>query len=180
MDWGGNVEYVVGLVIAGVVAVFVYQDAVNWRNEELAVLGQSTVSPGLWGFGVFMLMIVFLPIYLIRRSSAKGRLMRVCPWCGQRIAIRTQVCPYCRRDVNTGVDAMAAIPAPTPPVNVQVPAGWLADPTGAHQLRYWDGRAWTQHVYDYAAAPAAPAPVQESTPAPAPMEQALPADLQEP
>jgi len=29
-----------------------------------------------------------------------------------------------------------------------VPAGWHADPTGRHQLRYWDGAGWTDHVSD--------------------------------
>lgn len=28
------------------------------------------------------------------------------------------------------------------------PAGWLPDPTGRHQLRYWDGAQWTEHVAD--------------------------------
>ena len=27
-------------------------------------------------------------------------------------------------------------------------ASWLADPSGAHELRYWDGAAWTDHVSD--------------------------------
>lgn len=27
-------------------------------------------------------------------------------------------------------------------------ASWLADPSGAHELRYWDGRGWTEHVSD--------------------------------
>jgi len=26
------------------------------------------------------------------------------------------------------------------------PANWYADPMGRHQLRYWDGTAWTEHV----------------------------------
>jgi hypothetical protein len=25
-------------------------------------------------------------------------------------------------------------------------AGWLPDPSGAHELRYWDGGTWTEHV----------------------------------
>lgn len=29
-----------------------------------------------------------------------------------------------------------------------VPAAWSADPTGRHQLRYWDGSAWTTNVSD--------------------------------
>jgi hypothetical protein len=27
-------------------------------------------------------------------------------------------------------------------------ASWLADPTGRHELRYWDGSSWTDHVSD--------------------------------
>jgi hypothetical protein len=158
---GVEMEFVIGPVIAGVVAFFVFQDAVNWRNEEIAVLGQSSVSPGMWSFGVFMIMIIFLPIYLIQRSSAKGRLMRVCPWCSQRIAIRTRVCPFCQRDVGTGADAMAASPAIPAPPTVRVPAGWLADPMGEHELRYWDGAGWTSHVHDYAVSAPLEAPAPE-------------------
>lgn len=32
-------------------------------------------------------------------------------------------------------------PAAAPP-----PASWLADPTGRHELRYWDGTRWTEYV----------------------------------
>jgi uncharacterized protein YxjI len=28
------------------------------------------------------------------------------------------------------------------------PASWHPDPTGRHELRYWDGTAWTDHVSD--------------------------------
>lgn len=28
------------------------------------------------------------------------------------------------------------------------PAGWFADPGRCHELRYWDGRQWTEHVSD--------------------------------
>jgi hypothetical protein len=28
------------------------------------------------------------------------------------------------------------------------PAGWYADPSGRHQMRYWDERQWTEHVGD--------------------------------
>jgi hypothetical protein len=27
-------------------------------------------------------------------------------------------------------------------------ASWLADPTGVHELRYWNGNSWTEHVSD--------------------------------
>jgi hypothetical protein len=41
-------------------------------------------------------------------------------------------------------------------------AGWLPDPSGAHELRYWDGGTWTEHVSDAGATsqdpPSAPLP----------------------
>ena len=30
---------------------------------------------------------------------------------------------------------------------------WASDPTGRHRFRYWDGHAWTPHVYDGAQPP---------------------------
>ena len=36
--------------------------------------------------------------------------------------------------------APAVAPVPTPP-------GWYADPSGAHQFRWWDGGRWTEHVH---------------------------------
>ena len=35
---------------------------------------------------------------------------------------------------------MARYPAPM--------AGWYPDPSGRHELRYWDGKGWTSHVRD--------------------------------
>jgi hypothetical protein len=40
-----------------------------------------------------------------------------------------------------------AAPQASPP-DVAVAAGWLEDPTSRHELRYWDGSAWTDHVSD--------------------------------
>jgi hypothetical protein len=34
------------------------------------------------------------------------------------------------------------------PKAVFVSAGWIADPMGRHQHRYWDGTVWTHHVAD--------------------------------
>lgn len=31
---------------------------------------------------------------------------------------------------------------------MSTPANWHPDPTGRHELRYWDGNAWTAHVSD--------------------------------
>ncbi len=54
---------------------------------------------------------------------------------------------------------------------MSAPPAWLADPTGRHQMRYWDGVQWTDYVSDAGAqstdpvgSPATAAPA----PAPAP------------
>ena len=40
----------------------------------------------------------------------------------------------------------SSTPAPPPPSNKK--ADWNPDPTSRHELRYWDGSAWTEHVSD--------------------------------
>jgi hypothetical protein len=39
-------------------------------------------------------------------------------------------------------------PGPSEAASSQVPASWQADPTRRHELRYWDGTTWTEHVSD--------------------------------
>jgi hypothetical protein len=39
------------------------------------------------------------------------------------------------------------LPAPAPQA-LALPAGWHPDPSGRHQVRYWDGTVWTSHVAD--------------------------------
>ena len=45
-------------------------------------------------------------------------------------------------------------------------AKWLADPTGAHELRYWDGTQWTEHVSDAGVTTADFLPADAPPPAP--------------
>jgi len=47
----------------------------------------------------------------------------------------------------------APLPPPPGPRSVEpahtgVDAGWLPDPSGRHQERYWSGTTWTEHVRD--------------------------------
>jgi Protein of unknown function (DUF2510) len=37
---------------------------------------------------------------------------------------------------------------PSETTSSQVPPSWQGDPTGRHELRYWDGTTWTEHVSD--------------------------------
>jgi hypothetical protein len=44
-------------------------------------------------------------------------------------------------------------PGPPPsPYPWSAPAGWHPDPTGQHQLRWWDGGRWTEHTWSAPAA----------------------------
>ena len=47
-------------------------------------------------------------------------------------------------------------------------AGWSDDPSGAHELRYWDGEQWTDHVSDGGSLTRAPLDIESSATAPAP------------
>src|SRR3954471_5312604 len=49
-----------------------------------------------------------------------------------------------------------------------VDASWQPDPSGAHELRYWNGTAWTEHVSDQGATGRAPLSAELPPPAPAP------------
>jgi len=41
-------------------------------------------------------------------------------------------------------------PAASAPVETSRPLfGWYPDPSGNHELRYWDGTTWTEHVSDH-------------------------------
>jgi len=137
----------IGLLVAAVIGALVAFDASALRNEEVAANGQSSIIPVLWGFAVFLLLIVFLPWYLIMRSSHKRRLLTRCPYCASTINRDARVCPFCKREVAPAVPFPAAPPMPPLP-EVAVPSGWIADPTSRHELRYWDGHQWTQHVSD--------------------------------
>lgn len=43
--------------------------------------------------------------------------------------------------------------------------GWYADPSGANQLRWWDGHAWTDYVEPYEAPVPSPQEVKVAVPA---------------
>ena len=47
-------------------------------------------------------------------------------------------------------------------------ASWLPDPSGAHELRYWNGTSWTEHVSDQGTTGQDPATSEYPPPAPVP------------
>lgn len=54
-----------------------------------------------------------------------------------------------KASATTPASKAAPVPAsPPPPPPPPTPPTWAADPYGRHELRYWDGSRWTQHVSD--------------------------------
>jgi hypothetical protein len=42
--------------------------------------------------------------------------------------------------------AVATVAVATTPSGAAAPAAWYADPSKRYELRYWDGKEWTEHV----------------------------------
>lgn len=57
----------IGLVIAGGVGFWVRSDAQTLASQGVKV---GSFGPDGWFWGVFLLLIIFLPMYLIQRSGA--------------------------------------------------------------------------------------------------------------
>lgn len=66
---------------------------------------------GAWAAGVFLLLIVFLPLYLIVRKP-RVPASRVCPACGEDVRRGLTVCEACGHDFAAA--ARAGRPAPLP------------------------------------------------------------------
>lgn len=50
------------------------------------------------------------------------------------------------------------VPPVTPEPPPSAPAGWYKDPSGTHELRYFDGSIWTEHVSDGGVTSVSPLP----------------------
>lgn len=117
-------------MVAGVLAFFVL------AGNVVTVLRAPDVLPVSVGPGMVMTLLgvvvglVGLTVGALSPGDAPGAAMPVAAY---------------------GAAAPGAVGAPSATAGAGVPtspAGWFADPTGRHELRYWDGRAWTAAVSD--------------------------------
>ena len=81
----------VGVAIAFIVAFWVYSDAKN--------RGKTTGKAFLWFLGVFFVLILFLPLWLITRPKVK-----LCTYCGQYYEYGESdvLCPRCGVELKGG------------------------------------------------------------------------------
>jgi hypothetical protein len=54
-------------------------------------------------------------------------------------------CAFLRKQMGA-TDTTSSSGASTPVTGTPAPAAWYADPAKRYELRYWDGKEWTEHV----------------------------------
>jgi hypothetical protein len=83
----------IGYFLAGLLAAWVYRDARS-RGAEQA---------GLWALGTFLLAIVVVPVWLVKRPAKGAASLRPCPHCAEQIQLAAAICRFCHRDVPLGL-----------------------------------------------------------------------------
>ena len=86
----------IGIIIPLLVAWWVASDATKRGYSKGAVIG--------WFLGVWLILIVFLPLYFILRPKSRRLMDRsegpfVCPYCGSLYPEKVTYCPYCGKKV---------------------------------------------------------------------------------
>jgi Protein of unknown function (DUF2510) len=107
---------------------------------------QSSTAAGIVGLVVLLGLIAGVIVLAVLNSEARGRL-----------AAANAELDYLRPEharLHQWVVGLGR--SVTPPVRPEseraeepgVPPQWSPDPSGRHQLRYWDGTSWSDHVAD--------------------------------
>jgi len=120
-------QFIKAIPADGSIHIEAWLSAVSW------VPGVYTGEQGLdgpWGFAL--------------KSALKKRLAALEAALGGNVVSRGKI-----ESPRAGAPQAAIPPAASAQALVgAAPAAWSADPTGRHQLRYWDGSAWTANVSD--------------------------------
>jgi hypothetical protein len=123
----------------------------GWLASLLVlVIGAANASSGTGG--AFLLLWLALTAFMLYWSFAEqryrvtGRLSKDRQWVELLGADRAFVTALSSA-LQAPPVAMQPAMAPSPSSGA-MPAHWAADPTGRHQLRWWDGTSWTANVHD--------------------------------
>ena len=118
----------------------------------------QNVGKGI-GATIIIVLWVLVDIILLVLWLITNRKKRECPVCGHNVKKGQMQCKSC------GHDFRAAAHSPQQPGYVQQqqpPAGWMPDPSGSGQMRWWDGQRYTEHTQP----PTAGAPSNRPRPRP--------------
>jgi Protein of unknown function (DUF2510) len=109
---------------------------------------QTSTAAGVVGLLIFLGLVAGVIVLAVLNSTARGRLAaanaelnhlrpeyaRLHQWiAGSRASTASPAAPAAQTE---GLDGPTA------------PPQWSPDPSGRHQLRYWDGTSWSHHVAD--------------------------------
>ncbi len=140
--------------------------------SNISLVQQQNMTLGLAAI-VVLLGGVFMALGS-RREGVAAADSRKCPQCAEYVMRDAQVCRYCGFDLR-GVHAeeaaeqsrrtvtrAAEIAAIEASQRTDSPAGWMPDPAGRYQSRYWNGTSWTNRVLDRGLVTTDPLPVVSS------------------
>ena len=126
MSWvkGNVIVFLEGVVLsqADVQSVAIHQNAALPATGVQELSSHTTLIIGVIGAAVVVVILIVVVMVVRTRRSGKAH------------------------DVLSGQWTVQAT-SPPPTGLPEVAAGWMPDPTGRHQQRYWSGTAWTEHVY---------------------------------
>jgi len=95
-----------------------------------------------YGHGSWIVPLVFVALFALRALSSRRR---------RDAQRRPEVFTpsFTRPDPRGSTEGPATQPSDTTGMShTGIPAGWLVDPSGRHDQRYWSGSDWTDHVTD--------------------------------
>ena len=110
---------------------------------RVSIASQQPYAGGMYyGHGSWTVLVIFGGLFVIRAISSR-----------RRRGTRRQ--PPSSANAFTGTDLRGPTRSPAAGSSVMggttftgIAPGWLADPTGKHDQRYWSGTEWTEHVTD--------------------------------
>lgn len=90
--------------------------------------------------------------HAIGRQRVKYSTQTAALQANQDRVLQNAMCPKCGssdyRQYKPGEAPATPLPPPPPPPTAPtIAALWAADPNGRHELRYWDGFRWTEHLF---------------------------------
>ncbi len=114
---------------------------------------KSSTAGAVTGFVIFAAIIGGIVVLAI----ANGRARRQLSVANTELAyLRPENARMQQWIVHLTGSPMAAPPVTGNPGGATVPPQWHADPSERHELRFWDGTTWTEHVADEGIASADP------------------------